>query len=233
MSHIPYFSFYPSDFMNGIRGLSAQEVGVYTMLLCRIYEENGPIENHALRLATYCGMRVPTFEKVLSQLIELGKIIVVDGGLFNDRAASEIAKRSDGLKNNSKAGKASAKKRQQKQAEASTPVQQPLNHTDTDTDTDKNTEPYGSGESVADPAKAVWKFGVEALAAHGLHPDKARTMIGKWRKDHPGKDADILTAIIDCGREGIVDPVPWIQARLSPKPAIRYHDFSKYMGTAQ
>lgn len=131
---IPYFDFYPSDFMHGVRGLSAQEVGVYTMMLCRIYEENGPVEYHVMRLATYCGMRETTFVKTLDKLIELGKLELVDGMLSNKRAEAEISSRANKLKNNSKAGKASAKKRQQKQRSASTDVQQTFNHTDTDTD---------------------------------------------------------------------------------------------------
>jgi len=57
-SNIPYFRFYPTDFMHGVRGMSAQEVGVYTMILCRIYESSGPIEYNPMRLATYCGMRL-------------------------------------------------------------------------------------------------------------------------------------------------------------------------------
>lgn len=135
--HIPYFSFYPADFMNGVRGLSAQEVGVYTMLLCRIYEENGPVEYHVLRLATYCGMREPTFEKVVKALVDLGKIHLVDGMLCNRRAEAEIAKRVNDLENSSKAGKASAQKRQQNQQMTATPVQRTFNHTDTDTDTEE------------------------------------------------------------------------------------------------
>ena len=131
--HIPYFNFYPADFMNGVRGLSATEVGVYMMLLCRIYEESGPVEMHPLRLATYCGMRQATFQKTLDRLIALDKITDSDGMLFNDRAAIEISNRADKLKLNSKAGKTSAEKRQQKQQEASTDVQQTFNHTDTDT----------------------------------------------------------------------------------------------------
>jgi uncharacterized protein YdaU (DUF1376 family) len=71
--HIPYFDFYPADFMNGVRGLTPQEVGVYTMILCRIYEESGPVEYHAERLATYCGMRVSAFEKTMERLVVLGK----------------------------------------------------------------------------------------------------------------------------------------------------------------
>ena len=135
MPRIPYFRFYPSDFMRGVRGMSAQEVGLYTMLLCRMYEESGPIEDHALRLSTYCGMRQATFEKTLQKLVDLGKIIRKNGTLWNDRAEIEISSRANDLKIAIKAGKASAQKRQQKQRQGATPVQRSFNHTDTDTDT--------------------------------------------------------------------------------------------------
>lgn len=137
--HIPYFDFYPADFMNGVRGLSAQEVGVYTMILCRIYEESGPIDFHVARLATYCGMRPATFEKVASKLIDLGKFSVVDGKLSNARAEHEIQNRADKLKINSKAGKASASKRQQNQSVDATDVQRAFNQAEAEADTDKNT----------------------------------------------------------------------------------------------
>ena len=123
--------------MRGVRGMTAQEVGLYTMLLCRMYEESGPIEDHALRLSTYCGMRQATFEKTLQKLVDLGKIIRSDGTLWNDRAEIEISSRANDLKIAIKAGKASAEKRQQKQRRDATTVQRPFNHTDTDTDTVK------------------------------------------------------------------------------------------------
>lgn len=119
--------------MRGVRGMSAQEVGLYTMLLCRMYEENGPIEDHALRLSTYCGMRQATFEKTLQKLVDLGKIIRHDGTLWNDRAEIEISHRAHDLKIAIKAGKISAEKRQQKQSEDAATVQRTFNHTDTDT----------------------------------------------------------------------------------------------------
>lgn len=139
--HIPYFSFYPADFMNGVRGLNPTEVGVYMMLLCRIYEENGPVEYHPRRLAAYCGMREPSFEKTVSVLVDLGKLTLVSGYLSNPRAEAEIEKRARDLENSSKAGRASAEKRQQKQRSDATHVQRPFNHTDTDTDTDKQQQP--------------------------------------------------------------------------------------------
>ena len=143
---IPYFNFYPIDFMRGVRGLTAQEVGIYTMLLCRMYEENGPVDLHEERLAAYCGCRTSTLSKTLLRLCDLGKIILVGQQIFNDRAAIEIDKRNRVVKSNSIAGVLSAGKRKQNQQGEATPVQQTFNHTDTDTDTVKR-------EAKASPKK--------------------------------------------------------------------------------
>jgi len=102
--------------------MTPQEIGVYVMLLCRMYEENGPVEYHPFRLATYCGMREKSFCAVAEKLMALGKISLADGRIFNDRAQEEIEKRANGLKMASEAGKASAEKRQQNQGNVSTPV---------------------------------------------------------------------------------------------------------------
>ncbi|MEI2388122.1 DUF1376 domain-containing protein [Breoghania sp. JC706] len=147
MSGIPYFNFYPADFMNGVRGLSPQEVGVYTMLLCRIYEENGPVDLHYLRLSTYCGMRESTFRKVLGKLVELGKLEIRGDCLTNARAELEISNRADNLKNKKRAGEISAEKRQQKQRAAPTGVEQVPN----DKNTNKNNTPLNPPEGDARP----------------------------------------------------------------------------------
>lgn len=144
----PYFKFYPADFMRGVRGMTAQEVGVYTMLLCLMYEEDGPIGDDALRLATHCGMRLSTFTKTLEKLVRLGKIERQDGTIFNDRARQEIANRADALEIAIRAGKLSAEKRQQKQGPSEASVERSVNHTDTDTDTEKKEE---KREAIASP----------------------------------------------------------------------------------
>ena len=169
--HIPYFSFYPSDFMNGVRGMSAQEVGVYTMLLCRIYEENGPVEYNVLRLSTYCGMREATFEKTVEKLVALGKLTLSDGVISNTRAEHEISKRSHGLKIASRAGKVSAEKKQQIQREPSTDVQRAFNHTDTDTNTDTDKKKEGRKKDARDALEAL-----DALCSV-LSPDTAKAFI--------------------------------------------------------
>lgn len=170
--HIPYFNFYPADFMNGVRGLTAQEVGVYTMVLARIYEENGPVEYNPLRLATYCGMREPTFDKVASRLVDLGKLTLVEGHLSNARAELEIAKRANSLENSSRAGKASAEKRKQKQGMAPTPVDRPFNHTNTDKDTEEKLQPR---EPVQSEGAATETDRERLLAAVGADPISGMT----------------------------------------------------------
>lgn len=139
---IPYFRFYPEDFMHGVRGLTPQEVGVYVMLLCRMYEENGRIEYHATRLATYCMMRPTSFKKVVNRLIELDKIQAVDKLgktlLTNRRAEGEISDRANDLKKLSRAGKKSAEKRQQNQKADATNVHHLSTYTDTKADSDSS-----------------------------------------------------------------------------------------------
>lgn len=156
---IPYFRLYPGDFMNGVRGLSAQEVGVLTMLLCRMYEENGPIEYHALRLATYCGMREKSFKKVIDKLIELDKLTVDQGFVINKRAMLEIEARNHDLKKKKFAGKRSAEKRWKINDAGQTPVEQTLNDKDPDTDKDES-----GGGSVVE----CLSFREEVISACGL-----------------------------------------------------------------
>lgn len=146
---IPYFDFYPVDFMRGVRGLTAAEVGIYTMILCRIYEENGPVEYHPVRLSAYCGVRESVLTKAVDRLIVLGRLEVENGMVSDDRAMKEIRIRETKLKNNSRAGKASANKRQQKQSQPATGVEQAFNHTDTDTDTDKKKDANASSRAPA------------------------------------------------------------------------------------
>ncbi len=231
MSRSPYFPFYPADFMNGVRGLTPQEVGVYTMLLCRIYEENGPVEYHIRRLATYCGMREATFIKTVETLIDLGKLTLSEGMLSNARAEAEISKRANGLEIASRAGKASAEKRQQNQRQDATDVEHTFNHTDTDTDTDTEKSTIANamdGDAIdapSDLSKELFERGVKFLGRHGVEERNARSVIGKWRKDHP--DTEILSAFMDCAKSGAIDPIPWITARLIPPPKFKF-DLSAY-----
>jgi len=86
--HVP---FYPSDWLAGTRGLSAEETGVYITLVARIYEMAGPIERDDNRLARLCGCGSKAkFVKALEYLISEGKIVEREGRITNERAEKEI-----------------------------------------------------------------------------------------------------------------------------------------------
>ncbi|KQU96797.1 hypothetical protein ASD00_18280 [Ensifer sp. Root31] len=197
--HIPYFDFYPADFMNGVRGLSAQEVGVYTMILCRIYEESGAIEFHPVRLATYCGMRENAFSKIIVRLVDLGKFNLVDGMLSNRRAEAEISRRASKLKINSRAGKASAQKKQQIQPPKPTDVQRTFNHTDTDTDTRATLSSVAPAQHDFDDLQSKL---IDAAGDNGIQPHGAFVV---------GPIVELITAGVDLE----TDILPVIRARVA------------------
>lgn len=88
---IVHVAFYPSDWLAGTRGLSAEETGVYITLIARIYEMAGPIERDDNRLSRLCGCASRAkFAKALEYLISEGKIQEHEGQLFNERAQKEI-----------------------------------------------------------------------------------------------------------------------------------------------
>ena len=85
-----------------------------------------------------------------------------------------------------------------------------------------------ASDASVDPAKAVFDAGVKVLASAGLTERSSRAFLGKLRKDFHGRDGEILTAIMDCGRAGAVDPIPWITARLRPRQPASFFDLSKF-----
>jgi uncharacterized protein YdaU (DUF1376 family) len=90
ITHIP---FYPSDWLAGTRGMTAEEMGVYITLIARMYEMAGPIERDDERLYRICGCKSKkAFQKVASYLVYEGKVQEENGQLFNERVQKEIKK---------------------------------------------------------------------------------------------------------------------------------------------
>lgn len=95
---------------------------------------------------------------------------------------------------------------------------------------EKREELFDAIASDATPVnltKSVFDEGVRILVTSGLKENSARSFLGKLRKDNPGQDSQILEAIMDCSKAGAVDPIPWITARLKPKPPARHYDLTK------
>ncbi len=116
-SRLPYVCWYQNDFLGGVRGMRAHEIGIYTILLNEMYARGRPLELSIERLARLCGCDKRTFANVLEMLIEEGKILNLANGLWNKRCESVFQEREKLLEQKSFAGRCSAKKRKKINAE--------------------------------------------------------------------------------------------------------------------
>ncbi|WP_212112909.1 YdaU family protein [Bartonella queenslandensis] len=122
-SRLPYVCWYQNDFLGGVRGMRAHEIGIYTILLNEMYARGRPLEISEERLARLCGCDKRTFVNVLEMLIQEGKILNLANGLWNQRCENVFQEREKLLEKKSFAGRTSAKKRKKINAE----IQQLLN----------------------------------------------------------------------------------------------------------
>ncbi|WP_407965358.1 YdaU family protein [Bartonella sp. C271] len=110
-SVLPYVCWYQNDFLGGVRGMRAHEIGIYTILLNEMYARGRPLDLSSERLARLCGCDKRTFEGVLEMLITEGKILHLASGLWNTRCEIVFHERAKLLEQKSFAGRSSAKKR--------------------------------------------------------------------------------------------------------------------------
>ncbi|WP_375615908.1 MULTISPECIES: YdaU family protein [unclassified Bartonella] len=122
-SRLPYVCWYQNDFLGGVRGMRAHEIGIYTILLNEMYARGRPLEISEERLARLCGCDKRTFVNVLEMLIQEGKILNLANGLWNQRCENVFQEREKLLEQKSFAGRSSAKKRKK----INTEIQQLLN----------------------------------------------------------------------------------------------------------
>ncbi|WP_455476875.1 YdaU family protein [Bartonella sp. B41] len=122
-STLPYVCWYQDDFLGGVRGMRAHEIGIYTILLNEMYARGRPLGLSVERLARICGCDKRTFTNVLEMLLREGKILKLSDGLWNKRCENVFQERAKLLEQKSFAGRSSAEKRKKINAE----IQQKLN----------------------------------------------------------------------------------------------------------
>lgn len=124
---LPYVQWYQDDFVGGVRGMRAHEIGIYTMLLMEMYTRGKALDMSEDRLARMCGADRRAFSATLQMLIEDGKIIRLTCGLWNERCENAFRERAKMQERNSLAGKTSAEKRNK----INTEIQHPFNERST------------------------------------------------------------------------------------------------------
>lgn len=91
---LPYVCWYQNDFLGGVRGMRAHEIGIYTILLNEMYARGRPLELSIERLARLCGCDKRTFVNVLEMLVREGKILNLAHGLWNKRCENVFYERA-------------------------------------------------------------------------------------------------------------------------------------------
>jgi uncharacterized protein YdaU (DUF1376 family) len=213
--HVPL---YPSDWLAGTRGLSAEETGVYITLVCRMYEMAGPIERDDARLSRLCGCKSkPAFVRALDYLISEGKITETPDGLFNDKAEKVLRNVTEKSAQAREAAERRWKKKDNKNKDSEMQTHSPrICETDANQSPKPNIpEPNGSG--VVDFEKAIFERGVQFLCEHGRSEAQARALVGKWRRDHTAER--VFAAFSEAKKAGVTEPVAYITAVLQPQPS--------------
>lgn len=97
MADQPYIKWWTSDFLTGVIDLSAEETGVYAIILTMMADRGGPVpcgdQQDRQWLARRCNLTTRAFNRALSRLTDLGKLEERDGLLGNRRMLAEIRDR--------------------------------------------------------------------------------------------------------------------------------------------
>jgi uncharacterized protein YdaU (DUF1376 family) len=199
MADSPYIPFYPSDWLAGTRGLSAAETGVYITILCMIYEREAPLDMPRDRLARLCGCTVTNFERALSALIDGGKLIIKDGGLWNKRAECELELRSSKRSNAKRSANARWEKPKEKQGaiDASASIPQCENDANQNQNQNHIEEGIDANASIVLSAPAPPLPLADAVTCY----NEAAAQVG-WpqvQKLTPARSAALKARLRDCG----------------------------------
>ncbi|ENN90248.1 YdaU family protein [Bartonella bovis] len=203
-STLPYVCWYQNDFLGGVRGMRAHEIGIYTILLNEIYARGRPLDLSPERLARLCGCDKRTFISVLEMLITEGKILNLTCGLWNKRCENVFRERAQLLEQKSFAGHSSAQKRKKINAK----IQHLLNTCPTDDELNSkaqneeketpngvsqktgafsDTPPHSSTHSSTTTSlkghrlPANWVGDIHAAISEGLSEEQARWQEKKFR----------------------------------------------------
>ncbi len=222
---LPYVKWYQDDFVGGVRGMRAHEIGIYTMLLMEMYARGRALDMSDDRLARLCGSDKRVCLKAIDLLVSDGKIIRLNCGLWNERCEISFRERAKMQQQQKSAGEASAEKRRKIKGQ----VERPFNDRSTSVQPSSEAQIYsdtnvsGANAAPADFKKAVFDEGSALIMRlTGSSRKTAGGIIGKWRQAAKDDDAKILSKIRAAVEGQVADPVAWITAALKTQSD---HDF--------
>lgn len=79
-----------------------------------------------------------------------------------------------------------------------------------------------SSNELGDPEKILFSSGIAILTATGVTEQKARTCLGKWKRDHGA--AETIVALSRAQREGALEPIAFIEGCFRQQTKARTYD---------
>lgn len=81
----------PKLFLGGIRSLTERQIAVYTIVLDLIYLDGGKTDNNPKFIAGHIeNLGQAAVRNTIEELVEIGKLVNLDGSLANDHALNEV-----------------------------------------------------------------------------------------------------------------------------------------------
>lgn len=94
MAESPYINWFTSDFLNGVMDLSADQIGVYAVVLNLIADKGAPIDDDPRWIARRTGCRNTRHaNRIVGELVALGKLERRNGLIGNKRMLKEVRRR--------------------------------------------------------------------------------------------------------------------------------------------
>jgi uncharacterized protein YdaU (DUF1376 family) len=208
LNGLPYYKAYPRDFIEATAGWPLDLKGAYRVVLDLIYLHGGRLADDPRFIAGNLGCSVRAWNGYRARLIGADKLQVIGGFLANYRADKEL----ESLRSFQEKQRENAAKSRKSNGIDEATAKPNVSHTEPDTEEDAVAK---ATDASVDFAKQLWDRGVVFLARHNVPDRQARAVIGKWRKAY--QDTDIFDAFAACSKQGVVDPIPWIEARLNGK----------------
>jgi uncharacterized protein YdaU (DUF1376 family) len=203
MSGVARFDCYPSDLLNGLIGMTADQIAVYTVVLLLQYDRGEPVllEGRERELAIRAGLTRGRLDKAVADLLRLGKLQSNCGRIWNKRASEELAKIRERIaknrENSERGGNATRQKFEEKTKEnnedigpTGQPSGQPSGRPYSPPPLPPLEDTYSERARETDFRSAI----SDLYQRHGYMPPETGTGV-VWLKQ--GRDPDICLAVID------------------------------------
>ena len=203
--------------------LTLEQEAAYSRVvgMIRLYER--PFRHNLRVLSGMWRCNERKAKRILQELIDAGKLTIEDGFIIDEKAVEDastlrqlrVDAQSSGRRGGIESGKSRRKLLENNDTDQGNPSTREEKRREEDSEanaSDANASPEPNFR------EALFGRGVRFLTARGVSERSARSVIGRWLKDHDA--GEVFRAFVAADKERPVEPVAWITARLGTPPPV-------------